>query len=150
METLTFTARRSDTGWALECDALPTVRISSPRLTDAHARVRAAVAASTGARLEDVDVVIAPVLPDPAASHLGTARDLQDQIRDLADRLTRELATGVQLLQADGLTQREIALALGVSVSRVQQLAAQSVDEPTSLTWRHMTSLYDSGALRPE
>ncbi|ACZ32472.1 putative RNA polymerase, sigma 28 subunit, FliA/WhiG subfamily (plasmid) [Xylanimonas cellulosilytica DSM 15894] len=147
--TLTFVARRVAGGWLLHSDALPEVEVTSTRLTDAHARVREEVAKATGADLDDVDVVVNPELTGRAVGHLEAASALQEQLQQLADRAREALALGVQFLLEDGLTQREVALALGLSVARVRQLAAVPTERPVPLTARHMQHLYDSGALRP-
>ncbi len=146
--TLTFVARRVAGRWLLRCDALPEVEVTSARLTDAHARVRDEVAKATGADLDDVDVVVAPELSGRAVGHLEAAGTLQEQLQQLADRAREELALGVQFLLEDGLTQREVALALGLPVARVRQLASATTEKPVPLTTRHMQHLYESGALR--
>lgn len=146
---LTFVARRVDGGWVLRCDDLPEVEVACARLTDVHARVRDAVVA-LGAAADDLEIVVVPVLPDRAAGHLEAARGFQEQVQQLVERAREELALGVQLLLEDGLTQRDVAVALGVSVGRVRQLAAEPVERLVPLTVRHMENLYDSGALRRE
>lgn len=144
---VTFHARRDGDDWLLVCEDAASVHTSVRRLTDAHAAARRALA-EQGRDVGDDDVVITTTLPPRAEGHLAAARDLDEQLRDLAARVDDELAQGVQLLRDDGLTQREISVALGLPVRRVRQLLEHDVEKDVPLTARAMEVLYSTGALR--
>lgn len=143
----TFRARRDGDGWVLECDDVAGASATARRLTNAPAAARAALV-EHGHDAVDDDVVITTELPARAEGHLASARELDEQMRDLAARVEDELASGVQLLRADGLTQREISVALGLPVGRVRQLIEHEVEDEVPLTADMMEHLYSTGALR--
>lgn len=148
MKTLRFAALRGDDGWQLRCEELPGVTLRVARLSNAHVHARRAAASAFGLPAADLEIVIAPELPESIVWRLERVQDMQEDIADRIERARGELAEVVQMLRGRGFSQREVSIVLGISLGRVRSLEQEPVEERVPLTEKMMENLYERGALR--
>lgn len=115
MTRYTVTAERSGEGWSLQCVEVPGAISQVAKLDEAAEAIREAIAFAAGVPEDTIRINLKPVLS-------RSVRDLLDasaKARRDAGRLTADAAA---LLHDDDLTNREVALILGISILRVEQL----------------------------
>ncbi len=112
--------------WVFQCREHPGAISESRRLSDAHRLMREAIAFVADVDEADIEIELAPVLPEPVSDEVERARQA---VRALAEQqraaaaLSRQAATRL----ADvGLTGADVATLLEISPQRVSQLLASS------------------------
>lgn len=126
----TATATRVDGWWMVQCDQHPGALSQVRRLDQAVDVHREAIAFVAGVAVEDVNVVVEPVLSPDLRDELGTAERLSTQARQSEAEARRRRRDVARRLADEGLALRDIGTVLGVSYQRVHQL----LDEPPSRT----------------
>lgn len=124
--TFTVKATRSGRWWVLEEPTLGAVS-QVRRLSEVSKEMLEPIAYLAGVPESSIVVETQVVLPDDVAARMGKAAALREESRRAnseAARVTREL---VMQMREDDLTLEDIGLMLGVSKSRVAQLAAGKV-----------------------
>lgn len=121
---LTAKAERSGGWWAVEVPEVPGLFTQAKRLDQIDGMVRDAAALLTGEPEESFDVTVEPVVPEPVASSLDRSHHLTEEAARLQRDAAEEARKAAQLMQAEGMTVRDIGRVMGVSFQRVSQILA--------------------------
>nr|DAW01359.1 MAG TPA: antitoxin [Caudoviricetes sp.] len=120
--TFIVTAERgAGSWWVTECAELGCVS-QVRRLSQVADDLREAIAYQSGLPEDGFDVKVVPVLP-PAYTEAAAAAEEQRELAAESQRRAAELVRdGARVLQAAGLTLRDIGTVMGVSHQRAAQL----------------------------
>ncbi|WP_018347909.1 hypothetical protein [Longispora albida] len=124
-ETYRIRAEREGKFWLLrvpELDVVTQVR----RLTDAEEMVRDLIAVWLEVDPGSFGIELDVSLPDDLACRRERAMRLRAQAEELRSESAEELRAVAQGARAAGLTVRELAIALGVSHQRAQQILSEA------------------------
>ena len=121
---LTAKAERSGGWWAVEVPEVPGLFTQAKRLDQIDGMVRDAAALLTGEPEASFDVAVEPVVPESVASSLGRSHHLTEEAARLQRDAAEEARKAAQLMQAEGMTVRDIGRVMGVSFQRVSQILA--------------------------
>ena len=121
---LTAKAERSGGWWAVEVPEVPGLFTQAKRLDQIDGMVRDAAALLTGEPEESFDVTVEPVVPAPVANSLDRSHHLTEEAAKLQRDAAEEARKAAQLMQAEGMTVRDIGRVMGVSFQRVSQILA--------------------------
>jgi hypothetical protein len=82
------------------------------------------IAEVTGARADQLEIVVTIELPADVQAHLAAASALRDEEAHARSRAAEESRAAARALKSQGLTVREVGAALGISHQRAQQLVS--------------------------
>lgn len=124
----TVDAHRAPRGWVAEIRELPHVRAQAGSLESLDKRVREAIAAATD-RTEGVGLVLAydyHVGPPDLGGFTAELRGERAELADAEHKLNVRTAAAAHILARQlNVGVRDVAVLLGVSASRISQLAPQ-------------------------
>lgn len=118
-------ATREGKFWLLTVPELDVVT-QTRRLTDAEEMVRDLIVTWLDVDPASITVDLDVVLPDELAQRRERARQLREQADRLRDQAADEIRAVVSAGHGAGMTVRELALALGISHQRAQQILAET------------------------
>ncbi len=124
---ITALCQREGAWWAIEVPEVEGAFTQSRRLDQAAVMAADAVSLLLDIPPASIEVEVRPLLADAT---LDALREVRHHQEDAATRQAQAAAESRQLvasLRAQGLTVRDIAVILGVSPQRAQQLAADQV-----------------------
>lgn len=122
MTAYTSRAHREGSWWIAQCDEAPGAISQVKRLNEVTAAQREAIAFVLEVAAEDVTVRLVPTIGAEIDTEIAELRDLRADTAERearASQLSRSLARS---LDGEGFTIREIAVMLGISYQRVDQL----------------------------
>lgn len=124
MEVTTYTSRAHREGewWIIQCDEAPGAISQVRRLNEAADAQREAIAFVLDVPAAEVDVRLVPTIEPEIDTEIAELRDLRAEAAEREARawqLSRSLA---RQLKYEGYTVREVAVMLGVSRQRVDQI----------------------------
>lgn len=124
MEVTTYTSRAHREGewWIIQCDEAPGAISQVKRLNEAAVAQREAIAFVLDVATSEVDVHLVPTIAPEIDAEIAELRDLRAEAAERETRawqLSRSLA---RQLKDEGYTVREVAVMLGVSPQRVDQI----------------------------
>ncbi len=127
MKTYRVRAEREGKFWLLTVPELD-IMSQARRLTEAEEMARDLIATWLDVSPESFGIDLDIALPDKLAERRERARKLRAEADRLREQAAEELRTVVRDAHDAGWTVRELALALGVSHQRAQQILAESRD----------------------
>ncbi len=127
MKTYRVRAEREGKFWLLTVPELD-IMSQARRLTEAEEMARDLIATWLDVSPESFGIDLDIALPDKLAERREHARKLRAEADRLREQAADELRTVVRDAHDAGWTVRELALALGVSHQRAQQILAESRD----------------------
>lgn len=125
MKTYRVRAEREGRFWLLTVPEL-NIMTQARRLTEADEMARDLIATWLDMVPDSFAIDLDVALPDELAERRDRARQLREEADRLRDRAAEELRLVVRDAHAAGLSVRELAVALGVSHQRAQQILAES------------------------
>jgi hypothetical protein len=125
MKTYGVQAVREGKFWLLTVPELD-VMTQARRLTEAEEMARDLIATWLDIAPESFAVDLDVALPDELSQRRDRARQLREEADRLRDQAADELRVVVREAHASGMSVRELAVALGVSHQRAQQILAES------------------------
>lgn len=125
MKTYRVQAVREGKFWLLTVPELD-VMTQARRLTEAEEMARDLIATWLEVAPESFAVDLDVALPDELTQRRDRARQLRKEADRLRDEAADELRVVVREAHASGMSVRELAVALGVSHQRAQQILAES------------------------
>lgn len=129
MKTYRVQAVRQGKFWLLivpEVDVMTQAR----RLTEAEEMARDLIATWLDVAADSFDIDLDVELPDELTRRRDRARQLREEADRLRDQAADELQVVVREAHASGMSVRELAVALGVSHQRAQQILTESRGRP--------------------
>jgi len=120
---ITATAVRCDGWWAIETVDVPGLYTQARRLDQVEAMVKDAASMLLGRPEEDFTVVVVPKLPIAERRRIDDARAARARLSDAESAMAKASRAVVADLRAQGLIVRDVATLIGVTPSRVSQLA---------------------------
>lgn len=121
---LTAIAERSGGWWAVEVPEVAGLFTQAKRLDQVDGMVRDAAALLTGQPEDSFDVVVEPRVPEVVTATLEHSHQLTDEAARLQREAAEEARKAARLMQAEGMTVRDIGQVMGVSFQRVSQILA--------------------------
>ena len=121
---LTAKAERSGGWWAVEVPEVPGLYTQAKRLDQVEGMVRDAAALLTGRPEDSFEITIEPQVPEVVAVTLEHSHQLTDEAARLQREAAEEARRAARLMQAEGMTVRDIGQVMGVSFQRVSQILA--------------------------
>src|SRR6266487_1696595 len=119
-------AERSEDWWAISVPGLSGVFSQARRLDQVDAMAREAIALMLDVDETAVAVTIDPTLPPRTAAAVSEALSRRQARRDAEAREQEALRQAAGALAADGFTQREAGLVLGLTHQRISQILGES------------------------
>lgn len=120
---ITANVQRSGGWWAIEVPEVPGVFTQAKRLEQVADVVADAVSLMLDVPLASIEVTLVPVLPEPLAEDLHSAKEAAADAARAGDAASRAMRKVVAELRNDaGLSVRDVAALLEVSHQRVSQL----------------------------
>jgi len=126
VKTYSAVCERVDKWWEITVPELDGRVTQAKRLDQVEGAVRSLVSLILDIPTDSFEVVVQPVLPDPASEDVRRARELRseaDRITEAASKATRK---AVRQLAGIGLTVRDIGTTLRITPQRVSQLLHRS------------------------
>lgn len=128
---VTAKATRTGDWWAVEVPEVPGAFTQAKRLEQVSAMVQDAVSMLEDVDAESVQVDVVPQLPAKEQREVERVRKLASQAQVAEEKAARSSRAIVAKLRAEGLTVRDVGTVLGLSPSRVSQLANSKRSEYT-------------------
>lgn len=125
MKSYQVRAQREGKFWLLSVPELD-LMTQARRLTEADEMARDLIATWLEVAPDSFAIDLDVVLPDELAQRRDHARSLREEADRLREQAADELRSVVRDAHDAGLSVRELALALGVSHQRAQQILAES------------------------
>jgi hypothetical protein len=125
MKTYRVQAVREGKFWLLTVPDLD-VMTQARRLTEAEEMARDLIATWLEVAPDSFAIDLDVALPDELTQRRDRARQLREEADRLRDEAADELRVVVREAHASGMSVRELAVALGVSHQRAQQILAES------------------------
>lgn len=129
MTRYTVTAERSGKWWSLQCVEVPGAISQVAKLDQAADTIREAIAFVAEVPEESIEVEIQPVIPRPARKALDAASEARAEAARLTTSAAADVRRAAALLHDEKLTNREIAVILGISHQRVNQLLKEHPEQ---------------------
>jgi hypothetical protein len=125
MKTYRVHAEREGKFWLLRVPKLD-IMTQARRLTEADEMARDLIATWLDVAPDSFTIVLDVALPDELAQRRDRAHQLRKEADRLRDQAAEELRVVVREAHDAGMSVRELAVALGVSHQRAQQILAES------------------------
>jgi predicted RNase H-like HicB family nuclease len=123
---LTANCERYEGWWVVDVPTVRGLHTQARRLDQVEAMVLDAATLLLGRPKSDFTVTVVPVLPNDESRRIEEAKAARAQLEDAERRAWRASREVVADLRAQGLTVRDVATLIGVTPSRVSQLASAS------------------------
>lgn len=131
MKTYRVRAEREGKFWLLTVPELD-VMTQARRLTEADEMARDLIATWLDIAPDSFAIDLDVALPDELAERRDRARQLREEADRLREQAAEELRSVVRDAHAAGMSVRELALALGVSHQRAQQILTEARQRMTA------------------
>jgi hypothetical protein len=130
MTTYTAIASRDERAWDFRVPGLGNhpeddLHMQAPTLTEVAVKARNLIALFLEVSENSFDVDVKVELPAAVQKHLQRAAKLRDQAAKAQAEASDEYRAAARELQSDGLTVRDIGVALNVSYQRAYQLISR-------------------------
>lgn len=125
MKSYRVHAEREGKFWLLRVPELD-IMTQARRLTEADEMTRDLIATWLDVAPDSFTIDLDVALPDELAQRRDRARQLREEADRLRDEAAEELRVVVREAHDAGMSVRELAVALGVSHQRAQQILAES------------------------
>ena len=119
-------AERSEDWWAISVPGLSGVFSQTRRLDQVEAMAREAIALMLDVDETAIEVTVDPVLPTTTAEAVSEALSRRQERKDAEAREQAALRQAASALVADGFTQREAGLVLGLTHQRISQILGEN------------------------
>ena len=131
MEIKANIAREADNSWLVTVPSLGNLRTTSKRLDKIREQILTLAEQETGASRCDIILKLEGEFPELLA-YLANAQAKMLEATKLQEEASLEIRSVVASLRDQGLTMRDIAVLLGITPQRVQQLAPCNTKQNTS------------------
>jgi hypothetical protein len=122
-ERYDVTVRRDGRFWYVDIPVLDGAT-QARNLSEIDEMAKDYIAEVTGARADQLEIVVTIELPADVQAHLAAASALRDEEAHARSRAAEESRAAARALKSQGLTVREVGAALGISHQRAQQLVS--------------------------
>jgi hypothetical protein len=122
-ERYDVTVRRDGRFWYVDIRGLDGAT-QARNLSEIDEMAKDYIAEVTGARADQLEIVVTIELPADVQAHLAAASALRDEEAHARSRAAEESRAAARALKSQGLTVREVGAALGISHQRAQQLVS--------------------------